>query len=129
MFRKKGFAILFACFFPCWILLGAQDSKPWNVILITVDTLRTDHLEPYGYTQIRTPHISRLAQRGAVFEHVIASSPLTLPSHASILTGTSPFYHGVQDNVGFILSEDQIVRLQQEWDNSASKLRDSLSRY
>jgi arylsulfatase A-like enzyme/Tfp pilus assembly protein PilF len=109
MFRKNSFAILFVCFFPCSILLGAQDSKPWNVILITVDTLRADHLEPYGYTQIRTPHINRLAQQGAVFEHVIASSPLTLPSHASILTGTFPFYHGVQDNVGFILSEDPIT--------------------
>lgn len=109
MFRRKSFAILFVCLFPCSNLLGAQDSKPWNVILITVDTLRADHLEPYGYTQIRTPYINRLAHRGAVFEHAVASSPLTLPSHASILTGTFPFYHGVQDNVGFILSEDQIT--------------------
>ncbi len=109
MFRRKSFAILFVRFFPCSVLLGAQNPKPWNVILITVDTLRADHLEPYGYTNIRTPNINKLAQRGTVFEHAVASSPLTLASHASILTGPFPFYHGVQDNVGFILSEDQIT--------------------
>ena len=108
MFRRSSFAIL-VFFFLGSALLAAPDPKPWNVILITVDTLRADHLEPYGYTHIRTPHINRLSQKGAVFEHAVASSSLTLPSHASILTGTFPFYHGVQDNVGFVLSEDQLT--------------------
>ena len=75
MFRRNCFTIRLVFLFLCSALLPAQDSKPWNVILITVDTLRADHLETYGYTQIRTPHINRWAQRGALFEHAVASSP------------------------------------------------------
>ncbi|MEE8348456.1 MAG: sulfatase-like hydrolase/transferase [Acidobacteriota bacterium] len=109
MTLRNVITTLLASFWLYSPLLPAQDTKPWNVILITVDTLRADHLETYGYTKIRTPVINQWAQKGAVFEHAVASSPLTLPSHASILTGTFPFYHGVQDNAGFILSEDQLT--------------------
>ena len=66
--------------------LFAADSP--NVILITVDTLRADHLESYGYPFGKTPTSTALAREGVLFENVVAQTPITLPSHTSILTGT-----------------------------------------
>jgi choline-sulfatase len=80
-------------------LVGGQVSrdKP-NLILITVDTLRADHLGCYGYRASSTPTIDALAKEGYLFSRAYAQVPLTLPSHYSILSGTFPFYHGVRDN-------------------------------
>jgi arylsulfatase A-like enzyme/Flp pilus assembly protein TadD len=86
----------FAVIFFTFCLLARAD----NVILITVDTLRADHLEAYGYTKGKTPTIAALAKEGVTFENVIVQTPITLPSHATILTGAYPIYHGVQDVVG-----------------------------
>jgi arylsulfatase A-like enzyme len=61
-----------------------------NVLVIIVDTLRADHLSPYGYTRDTSPYITHLAQQGVLFENAIAPSSWTLPSHASILTGLYP---------------------------------------
>ena len=92
--------------FPLWVnlaaiwpVLGAAEVKT-SVILITVDTLRADRIESYSYEEGRTPASNALAQEGVLFENVLVQTPITLPSHASILTGTYPFYHGVQDVVG-----------------------------
>jgi choline-sulfatase len=74
-----------------------------DVILITIDTLRADHLGSYGDARAATPVLDRLARNGARFAHVIAPVPLTLPSHASLLTGVTPLAHGVHDNIGFAL--------------------------
>ena len=74
-----------------------------NVVLITIDTLRADHLHCYGYAQGRTPNIDKLAAEGIRFTTVVTAAPLTLPSHCSILTGTYPMFHGVRDNVGYKL--------------------------
>ena len=71
-----------------------------NVILITVDTVRADHLGCYGARQVMTPTVDGLAHDGVVFERAIAQVPLTWPSHAVILTGTYPFQNGVQDFTG-----------------------------
>ena len=76
-----------------------------NVVVITVDTLRRDHLAPYG-AAFDTPAASRLAREGALFEHAVSQVPLTLPSHASIFTGLYPPHHTVRDNGGFILGKD-----------------------
>ena len=70
------------------------------VILITIDTLRADRLTCYGYTKGKTANIDSLAADGVLFENVYAQTPITLPSHATILTGTYPMYHKVQDVVG-----------------------------
>jgi arylsulfatase A-like enzyme/Flp pilus assembly protein TadD len=75
-----------------------------NIVLITIDTLRADHLHSYGYQQIRTPHIDRLAVEGARFTTVMTAAPLTLPAHSSIMTGAYPMFHGVRDNVGYRLN-------------------------
>jgi len=80
-------------------------SKGKNVFLITIDTLRADHLGCYGYSKIETPNLDRMAQEGSKFRNAVCQVPLTLPSHASILTGTYPLSHGIKDNAGFFLDE------------------------
>lgn len=76
------------------------------VIFISVDTLRADHLPVYGYKGVETPAIDALARDAIVFDDAICQVPLTLPSHASLLTGLLPFQNGVRDNVGYRLSKD-----------------------
>src|SRR6201981_261807 len=79
-------------------------SKP-SVILITIDTLRADHVGCYGAQNIKTPTLDALARDGIVFERAISQVPLTWPSHAVILTGTYPFQNGVQDFTGQPLAQ------------------------
>jgi choline-sulfatase len=66
------------------------------VILISIDTLRADHLSAYGYTRIHTPSIDSFA--GTLFENALCQLPLTLPSHTSLFTSTYPFQNGVEEN-------------------------------
>ena len=82
-----------------------KPSTVRNVLLITVDTLRADHVGAYGYAPAQTPNMDRLAEEGALFQNAIAVIPLTLPSHSSIMTGVNPYVHGVRDNGGFYLDE------------------------
>jgi arylsulfatase A-like enzyme/Tfp pilus assembly protein PilF len=73
-------------------------AKPaLNVVLITIDTLRADHVGCYGYKQIKTPNIDSLAADGVRFERAFAVVPVTLPSHTSMLTGTYPMLSGMHD--------------------------------
>jgi arylsulfatase A-like enzyme/Tfp pilus assembly protein PilF len=80
---------------------------PWpprlNLLFITIDTLRADHVGSYGYAAASTPALDGLAARGARFANAQAAVPLTGPSHATIFTGTYPPVHGVRDNVVFSL--------------------------
>jgi arylsulfatase A-like enzyme/Tfp pilus assembly protein PilF len=73
-------------------------ASPPNVLLITVDTLRADRLGCYGYEHAHTPHTDRFADEGVRVERAIAPTPLTLPSHTSILTGLEPPAHSVRGN-------------------------------
>jgi len=73
--------------------------------LITIDTLRADHVGCYGAQTVRTPTLDALAHDGVVFERAISQVPLTWPSHAVILTGTYPFQNGVQDFTGQPLAQ------------------------
>ena len=77
------------------------------VILISVDTLRADHLPAYGYGGVETPALDALARGAIVFENAISQVPLTLPSHASLFTGLLPFQNGVRDNVGYRLGKEK----------------------
>jgi arylsulfatase A-like enzyme/cytochrome c-type biogenesis protein CcmH/NrfG len=79
-------------------------KPPFNVILITIDTLRADHVGCYGYKQIKTPNIDSLAAEGTRFERAFAVVPVTLPSHSSMLTGTYPMLSGMHDFSGNKLS-------------------------
>jgi arylsulfatase A-like enzyme/Tfp pilus assembly protein PilF len=74
-----------------------------NVLLITIDTLRADHVGCYGYHKIQTPTMDFLASDGVLFENCFAQAPLTLPSHCTLLTGTYPQFHGVRDNIAYSL--------------------------
>ena len=92
-----------------WQILAAPASaKPaWNVVLITIDTLRADHLGCYGDKQIKTPNIDQLAAEGTRFERAFAVVPVTLPSHTTILTGTYPMLSGMHDFSANKLSPSQ----------------------
>jgi arylsulfatase A-like enzyme len=69
-----------------------------NLLLVTIDTARPDRLGLYGNSEIATPNLDRFAARGSVFTRALAATPITLPSHASILTGLYPHRHGVRGN-------------------------------
>ena len=92
-------------------------------MVVTVDTLRADHLHCYGYPNIETPALDGLAQRGVLFENAVAQTPLTPPSHASIFTGQNPTVHNVRNTGGFVLqsSSHPLARILQEqgWDTAA----------
>jgi arylsulfatase A-like enzyme/Tfp pilus assembly protein PilF len=77
---------------------GARSAAGHNVLLITLDTTRADHLGCYGYGQARTPRLDGLARDGVRFARVYCPAPLTLPSHASIMTGLYPATHGARNN-------------------------------
>jgi arylsulfatase A-like enzyme/Tfp pilus assembly protein PilF len=80
-----------------------------SLLLITLDTTRADRIGAYGYTAIETPNLDRLAGEGVLFEQAESVAPLTLPAHSSIFTGQFPPAHGVRDNGGFYLDEEQVV--------------------
>ncbi len=70
----------------------------YNLLLISLDTVRRDHLGTYGYAAAETPNIDALVEHGFQFENAITPVPITLPSHASMMTGLYPPRHGVRDN-------------------------------
>lgn len=85
---------------------GERQPQPRNLLLVTLDTLRADRLGSYGYEAGETPNLDRLAARGLRFDRAATVMPLTLPAHASLMTGTHPGVHGVRDNGGFYLEDE-----------------------
>lgn len=109
VFALSIFVLLAAAFIlflrrPSFVRL--KGGRDFNVVLISVDTLRADRLRCYGFSRIQTPTIDYFAGRGVKFTNCLAPTPLTLPSHASLLTGTLPLFHGVRDNGGFIVPQE-----------------------
>ena len=85
-----------------------------SIVLISIDTLRSDRLPAWsGRRDLATPAIDRLVRDGLLFERAFAEVPLTLPSHASLLTGLLPPAHGVRDNIGFTVDAARTPLLQQ----------------
>src|SRR5687768_14070171 len=78
------------------------------VFIISIDTLRSDHLPAYGYKGVETPRIDAFREDGVLYERAYSHTPLTLPSHASILTGALPADHGVRDNTGYRLGTTNV---------------------
>jgi choline-sulfatase len=76
-----------------------------SVLLITLDTTRADHLGCYGAVTAATPRLDALARSGVRFDLALSPVPLTLPAHASILSGRVPRRHGIRDNAGFHLTD------------------------
>ncbi|HEY7699013.1 MAG TPA: sulfatase, partial [Vicinamibacteria bacterium] len=87
--------------FPAWgnpvILPGRTPSKSRQMILISVDCLRADHVGANGYERDTTPHIDAFAEDAVVFETAIATSVMTLPTHMSMFTGLTPSEHGASN--------------------------------
>src|SRR5712675_3717560 len=86
----------------CWLaasapFMAAQALKKPEVFLVTIDTLRADHVHCYGYESIQTPALDGLAKDGIRFSQAFTPSPITNTSHISILTGLLPSSHGVSD--------------------------------
>jgi len=101
-----GTAVLCAAAF-FW---GCSDGKErMNILLITIDTLRADHLGCYGNERAQTPNIDKLAAEGVLFENAYAAVSTTLPSHSTVLTGLYPHQHGVRDNGVYYLPEEQVT--------------------
>jgi arylsulfatase A-like enzyme/predicted Zn-dependent protease len=85
---------------------GARPGRPPSVLLISVDTLRADRVGAYGYAAASTPAIDALAARGLRFAQAATVTPLTLPAHTSLMTGTFPAFHGVRDNATFYVGDE-----------------------
>lgn len=84
---------------------GRPDKKAWNVLLITIDTLRADHLHCYGYFRETSPILDALAKESLVFTNCQTPAAQTLPSHASLFTGLYPYEHGLLSNAESVRDE------------------------
>ena len=116
--EKGRFIISFGLIWSfLFFLASLSPLYPWkekkedrlNILLITIDTLRADRLSCYGSEHLETPNIDSLAKKGILFSRAFANTSTTLPSHTNILLGTTPLYHGVHDNLNFIVSEDYLT--------------------
>ncbi len=107
MFSLGRFVFLLTVSIIAVLSAFATPNPPSNLVVITVDTLRADHLGCYGYQQVKTPNIDALAAEGSRFTHAFTPVPVTLPSHSSIFTGTYPMLSGMHDFSANKLSPQQ----------------------
>src|SRR5215813_5355660 len=82
---------------------SAAPAPPRTIVLVTIDTLRADRLGAYGSTRGLTPALDRFAGQAVRFTAAVTQAPLTVPAHATILTGLHPARHGIRTNDGFRL--------------------------
>ena len=94
-------------FSPLFSAAEPPANNPPNVVLITIDTVRADHIGCYGYKLIETPHLDALAVGGVRFANAYTPVPITLPAHSVILTGTYPMRTGIHDFSGNRLNASQ----------------------
>src|SRR4029077_15538087 len=109
---KARLALALAALGACGAALGCRPGGGERfpgapVVLVSIDTLRSDHLPAYGYRRVAAPAIDALAKDGVLFERAWSHCPLTLPSHLTVLTGQLPGHHGVRDNVGYPFDPDR----------------------
>ncbi|MCA9754546.1 MAG: sulfatase-like hydrolase/transferase [Candidatus Eisenbacteria bacterium] len=86
-----------------------RPTEPWNILLISLDTTRPDYLAACASGPVATPSLDRIAGGGFVLSSMISPAPITLPSHASLLTGLNPNRHGVRENTEYALPDDAIT--------------------
>jgi arylsulfatase A-like enzyme len=89
-------------FIAAFVIAGGLAFAQTPVILISIDTLRADHLSAYGYNKIQTQNIDAFAHHGTVFTTIDSQIPLTLPSHTCLFTSTYPFESGVEENAEIV---------------------------
>jgi arylsulfatase A-like enzyme/predicted Zn-dependent protease len=104
-----GFVFIYFFLLKRPSFVSFKQGKEFNTILITVDTLRADRIHCYGFAEIETPFMDLFARRGVKFDKCISQTPLTLPSHTTILTGTHPLFNGVRDNGGFLVPQELVT--------------------
>lgn len=112
MNKKKLLAILLLLLAASglfFLLRRGGTGTAWNVLIITLDTTRADHIGAYGYKTAQTPNIDLLARQGIRFENGYASVPLTLPSHAALFTGRYPIANNVRNNGSYFLPENEVT--------------------
>ncbi|HEY7368852.1 MAG TPA: sulfatase-like hydrolase/transferase, partial [Thermoanaerobaculia bacterium] len=83
---------------------GGSARSPEAIVIVSIDTLRADHLPVYGYAAGATPAIDGLRREAILFSDATTTCPLTLPAHATLFTGAIPPRHGVRDNAGYALA-------------------------
>ena len=110
-YRYTGFRARFfiGLLFIITTLSGCNQQQDINIVIVTFDTTRADHIAAYGNKNAQTPTLDKLAQDGVLYEKALTSIPITLPSHSSIMTGKVPFSHGVRDNGLFKLNDSQLT--------------------
>ena len=91
-------ALLLVAWSLATLACGDEPAARPDILLVTLDTVRADHLGAYGGDPLVSPNLDRLARRGRAFSSCDSASPLTLPSHATILTGLYPPAHGLRSN-------------------------------
>jgi arylsulfatase A-like enzyme/Tfp pilus assembly protein PilF len=98
-----AFAVVVVLPVGCQVL---PKGSPPDILIITLDTTRADHIGAYGDRRARTPRLDRLASEGVLFERALAAAPITLPAHVSLFTGLNPYAHGVRNNGNFALKDE-----------------------
>ena len=88
---------------------GSSRAGLHNVVLISIDTCRADHLSCYGDSRQTTPNIDAVARDGVLFRHAQSTHSITLPAHCSMLTGTDPTFHGVHLNQYYTLDDENVT--------------------
>jgi arylsulfatase A-like enzyme/Flp pilus assembly protein TadD len=104
---RLTFPRLLALAFATFSFACGQQAKPWNVLVVTLDTTRADRIGCYGRDDASTPVLDSLAEKGFLFERCHTTNPITTPAHSTIMTGTYPMFHGVRDNGLFTLPADR----------------------
>ncbi|TFG79317.1 MAG: tetratricopeptide repeat protein, partial [Chrysiogenales bacterium] len=92
-----------------FLLRRGGTGTAWNVLIITLDTTRADHIGAYGYKTAQTPNIDLLASQGIRFDNGYAPVPLTLPSHSALFTGRYPIANNVRNNGSYFLPENEVT--------------------
>ena len=125
-FRKTVLLSFFLIFLLLFLLLKSENhqhakdktgnfpqDKP-NILLITMDTTRADHLSCYGYERLTTPHVDRLSREAVLYKNAYSTDSWTLPSHASIFTGKYPSKHGAHFNPDFLSIDPNLYKTERE---------------
>ena len=109
IYRTRFFITRLPLLIILMLLSACHQDREVNVIIITFDTTRADHIGAFGKFGANTPTLDSLANDGVLYEKTLASVPITLPSHSGIMTGKTPFAHGIRDNGLFNLSQQQLT--------------------
>jgi arylsulfatase A-like enzyme len=115
LIQQRGFGVAAACSLAVVLATASvacqgpvSKPDPVDILIITIDTLRADALEPYGAIDTLTPNIARFAEQGVVYESATTPITVTRPAHGSIFTGRYPDQHGVLHN-GYVLPEEELT--------------------